>query len=382
MGGENTYVQYARLRMNHNIFTEVNVVQGDTDRELRFIFDDYEIPTDSEARIYIKKPSGLEVYKQCEIADGEVVVKPSYQMFIETGRNIGQLQFIRNKLVISSFTFFVNVNDSIILSSNITSSNEYSILDSLIDDARTQMASMQNLYTIVDNSETIREQNETIRIENEEARIAAETNRENNTSSATQTANTAAQNANTAAQNALQKASLANEATLYAQEQANAAQAAAARANAIKSSSKTLWSGWALLSFANEIGGYNTNAADLKFYIPDDCISDSKIILAIEFVSRYDSSFTGAGSGIQFVSITTVASNGSTAYSTYKTSSGYYMAYTKAQSVTQFDQECIVTAGLQYNNSATDYKWLCCINAYNNNQSNSAIVRVSAIIPN
>lgn len=390
MDVENTYVQHARLRMNHNIFTEVSVIQGDTDRELHFLIDDYEIPTDSEVRIYIKKPSGLEVYKQCEIVDGEVVIKPSYQMFLETGRNIGQLQFVRNQLIISSFTFFVNVNESVVLSSNITSSNEYSILDHLIFDARAQIASMQNLYTTVDNSETVRGQNEAIRIENEEARISAETSRQNNTSSAIQStnqaaqnANSAAQNANSAAQNASQKASLANEAASNAQTQANAAQAAAAKANAVKSAAKTLWTGWTLLSSSSQFGGYDTGGADLIFYIPDDCMSDNKIILAIEFVSLYGSasSFTGGGSGIQFVSITTEASNGNTTYSTYKID-GYYIAYTQSQSVTQFNQNCSLTASLKYINSSTNYKWQCSINASNDNQDKTAIVRVSAIIPN
>ena len=91
--------QHVRIRLAHDILSSVNVVQGDTGRELYFVIDDYDIPSDSEFRIYIRKPSGKEIYNYCYYANGEIVVQLTTQMVAEIGQNVGQIQSKRQIIV-------------------------------------------------------------------------------------------------------------------------------------------------------------------------------------------------------------------------------------------------------------------------------------------
>lgn len=81
-------VQHIRVRINHNIISTVNLVQGDTAREFHFFFDDYDIPDGAEFRIYIRKPSGCEVYNHCYLQNNEIVVQPTLQMVAQKSYNM------------------------------------------------------------------------------------------------------------------------------------------------------------------------------------------------------------------------------------------------------------------------------------------------------
>lgn len=132
----NLLVQPIRVRMNHNIITTVNLVQGDTAREFRFFFDDYIVPENSEIRIYVQKPSGMEFYGECNLENNEIIVHPTLQMVAEKGQNLGQIQIINNGKVISTFIFYLAIEENLIYSSSITSTNEFEIFNDLIDEAR------------------------------------------------------------------------------------------------------------------------------------------------------------------------------------------------------------------------------------------------------
>lgn len=169
--------QHIRIRMSHNIISTVSAVQGDTAREFYFVFDDYEIPEDAEIRVYVKKPSGKEIYHYCYLANGEVVVQPTMQMLAEVGKNIGQIQVIKNHAIVTTYPFYLTVETNIIYSIQITSMDEFLILSDLIDNARIEINALQTL------SKTVKDQ-EDARVAAENARVQAENKRKTDTANA------------------------------------------------------------------------------------------------------------------------------------------------------------------------------------------------------
>lgn len=57
-------------------------------------------------------------------------------MVAEKGQNLGQIQIINNGKVISTFIFYLAIEENLIYSSSITSTNEFEIFNDLIDEAR------------------------------------------------------------------------------------------------------------------------------------------------------------------------------------------------------------------------------------------------------
>jgi len=181
--------QHIRIRMSHNIISTVNAVQGDTAREFYFVFDDYDIPEDAEIRVYVRKPSGREIYHYCYLANGEVVVQPTMQMLAEIGKNIGQIQIIKNHAIVTSYIFNLLVEPNIIYSISITSMDEFLILSDLIDNARIAIDDIKML------SQKVEEQ-EAARVNAESARVQAENKRQTDTSNAIANCNAATDRAN------------------------------------------------------------------------------------------------------------------------------------------------------------------------------------------
>lgn len=205
------------IRLHHDILTSVNAIQGDTGRLWNFVIDDYEIPTDAEIRLYLEKPSGKRIYNPGILQNSIISFQPTEQTLAEIGQSIGQIQITLNKQTITSYPFFLNVSKNYVLNADIESTDEFLILDNLIDDAQKTLAEMKALITKVTNQENAR-------VEAENARIQAENKRQTDTSNAIADANKAAENANT-------KAGLANTAANNANTKATLANGAANEAN-------------------------------------------------------------------------------------------------------------------------------------------------------
>lgn len=173
----NTLEQHIRIRLGHDILSSVNAVQGDTGREFYFYFDDYTVPAESELRVYVRKPSGAEVYNYAYLSNEEVVVQPTYQMLAEVGTSQGQIQIISDNKLLTSFSFRINVAESIISSSSITSKDEFLILDELITNARELNAELNDLIDTVESQEATRVSNESKRQSEESKRATAESAR-------------------------------------------------------------------------------------------------------------------------------------------------------------------------------------------------------------
>lgn len=118
---------------NTQIIPIIHSVQYDTDRQLNCVFDDVDIADVTSARIYAKKPDGTEVYNDCTIADGKITAPLTSQTLAVAGTLNCQIQLTING-TLTSFAFIVIVDESLVSSSAIESSNEYTALENVLNE--------------------------------------------------------------------------------------------------------------------------------------------------------------------------------------------------------------------------------------------------------
>lgn len=114
----------------------IHYVQGSTEIPLEFNITDYEIPSGSTARIYIKRPDGTESYNDCTIDGNVITYKPTAQFFSVAGICTGQLQIMIGDDFLVTFPLVFDVAKNIIDDSAIESSNEYGALEALLQEAQ------------------------------------------------------------------------------------------------------------------------------------------------------------------------------------------------------------------------------------------------------
>ena len=192
---------------------KIHYVQYSNEIPIIFIIEDYTIPSGAEARFYLKKPSGLEIYNSCEIDGQNIILKPTAQTFAEHGKQAGQIQVVIGDDILVSFILEFAIERNLISDSAIESSNEFGILDELIKEAQKAVAD-SNAATESANKAA------------GEANTAAES-----ANSATRTAREAAAQASNAATTAGEAATTAGEAADEAEKATKAANDAADRAN-------------------------------------------------------------------------------------------------------------------------------------------------------
>lgn len=212
----------------------VHYVQHSTEIPIDFVIHDYEIPSGATARFYLRKPSGNEVYNDCTISGNKITLQPSAQTFAEKGLQKAQLQLMIEDKFLISFPIDFDVAENIIDSSAIESSNEYGALESLLQEAQTNIPAAG------------------------EAATAA--------NQAAQAANTAAGEANEAAEDANDAATAANKAAGAANTAASEANTAAGAANTAAGSANTAAAAAnqaANQAMLKQVAYYNTNQQDI-----------------------------------------------------------------------------------------------------------------------
>ncbi len=118
------------ISLDRNVYEPiVHVVQKDSGRSLICRISSYTIPTGCDARIYVKKPSGLAVYADAVISGNDIKVKITNQMLAEKGKARSQIQLVSNGAIVTSFEFILNVAESLIDNKAIESTNVFSALE-------------------------------------------------------------------------------------------------------------------------------------------------------------------------------------------------------------------------------------------------------------
>ena len=113
----------------------IHAIQYDTDRQLECYFDDIDITGVTAARLYALKPDNTEVYTDCVLANGYIVAPLDSQTLAVVGTVNCQIQLTING-TLTTFLFNVIVDKSLVASSAIPSSNEYTALETLIEEAQ------------------------------------------------------------------------------------------------------------------------------------------------------------------------------------------------------------------------------------------------------
>lgn len=204
----------------------IHYVQGSTEIPLEFNITDYEIPSGSTARIYIKRPDNTESYNDCTISGNVITYKPTAQFFSVAGICTGQLQIMIGDDFLVTFPLVFDVAENIIDGSAIESSNEYGALEALLQEAQ------ENIPAAGEAAQAANQAAQAANTAAGEANEAAEDANDAATAAtnAAGSANTAAGTASQAATNATNAASQANQAKENADEAAAAANLAANQA--------------------------------------------------------------------------------------------------------------------------------------------------------
>lgn len=204
----------------------IHYVQGSTEIPLEFNITDYEIPSGSTARIYIRRPDKTESYNDCTISGNVITYKPTAQFFSVAGICTGQLQIMIGDDFLVTFPLVFDVAENIIDNSAIESSNEYGALEALLQEAQ------ENIPAAGEAAQAANQAAQAANTAAGEANEAAEDANDAATAAtnAAGSANTAAKTASQAATNATNAASQANQAKEDADDAAEAANTAANQA--------------------------------------------------------------------------------------------------------------------------------------------------------
>lgn len=119
----------------------IPVVQYDTDRTIRFEVTDDDIADGTEVRLYVRKPSGKEVYNKYTSSQNGVTVTMTSQTLAESGEHVpAQLQFKKSSSqTVSTFLFYLNIEQSLVSDMAIESKDELNVFDSYLQEARQRL---------------------------------------------------------------------------------------------------------------------------------------------------------------------------------------------------------------------------------------------------
>lgn len=110
----------------------IHYVQGTDNIPLKFFFRDYKIPSGTEARVYVQKPSTMAIYAAAQVstAENSVTVKMDKQMVAEAGLAKLQLELRQGETTLYTFVYELIVQKSLVA---IDSTSGSSFLDEYID---------------------------------------------------------------------------------------------------------------------------------------------------------------------------------------------------------------------------------------------------------
>ena len=104
----------------------IDVVQGTVGQPIRLIIADDKLDPQTEARVYVEKPSGHTVYQQAELTDtNAITIVPVTQTFIEYGTSKITVQLILNEVILYTFVILCNVQKNPAMNEGGTESTNY-----------------------------------------------------------------------------------------------------------------------------------------------------------------------------------------------------------------------------------------------------------------
>lgn len=229
---------------------------------------DWQISSGSTARIYMRKPSGAEIYNDCVINGNIVQITVTTQMTAEAGWVKSTLEIVNGTDILHSFEMTLDVQSTSISDNAIESKDEFTALEKAMQEIDSATQEAENAASAANTAAG--KANTAAGTANTAAQAA---------NTAAGTANTAAGNANDAAQAATTAAGQATTAAGNANDAADAANEAAeavegAVSGVIKDSQVSTLTTYSSQKIENDYVAKADRITELEIDALDDDISD------------------------------------------------------------------------------------------------------------
>ena len=128
------------------------VVQNDSGRNVNVNIVDYKIPAEAAARIWVIKPDGKVVWNNCDIITDQIVkVKLTNQMLAVVGLSKAKIEIYTEDEVLSTFNFYLQVEEDISDSNGTESKNESTALEEIANKIKDYEITVEKGLTSIEN---------------------------------------------------------------------------------------------------------------------------------------------------------------------------------------------------------------------------------------
>lgn len=128
------------------------VVQNDSGRNVNVNIVDYKIPAEADARIWVIKPDGKVVWNNCDIITDQIVkVKLTNQMLAVVGLSKAKIEIYTEDEVLSTFNFYLQVEEDISDPNGTESKNESTALEEIANKIKDYEITVEKGLTSIKN---------------------------------------------------------------------------------------------------------------------------------------------------------------------------------------------------------------------------------------
>ena len=128
------------------------VVQNDSGRNVNVNIVDYKIPAEAAARIWVIKPDGKVVWNNCDIITDQIVkVKLTNQMLAVVGLSKAKIEIYTEDEVLSTFNFYLQVEEDISDPNGTESKNESTALEEIANKIKDYEITVEKGLTSIEN---------------------------------------------------------------------------------------------------------------------------------------------------------------------------------------------------------------------------------------
>ena len=128
------------------------VVQNDSGRNVNVNIVDYKIPAEADARIWVIKQDGKVVWNNCDIITDQIVkVKLTNQMLAVVGLSKAKIEIYTEDEVLSTFNFYLQVEEDISDPNGTESKNESTALEEIANKIKDYEITVEKGLTSIEN---------------------------------------------------------------------------------------------------------------------------------------------------------------------------------------------------------------------------------------
>ena len=128
------------------------VVQNDSGRNVNVNIVDYKIPAEAASRIWVIKPDGKVVWNNCDIITDQIVkVKLTNQMLAVVGLSKAKIEIYTEDEVLSTFNFYLQVEEDISDPNGTESKNESTALEEIANKIKDYEITVEKGLTSIEN---------------------------------------------------------------------------------------------------------------------------------------------------------------------------------------------------------------------------------------